>query len=473
MAKAKDESKEPVSRRGFLRGVAATAAGVSAAGAVKTAHAAPEVYKRILPQTVIGANEKVYTAHIGTGGMGRADLKFCLMRDDVQPIALCDLYARNLERGAQMLSSKFKEFSRHKDFREVLENKDVDAVVIATPDHWHALCTLYAADAGKAIYCEKPLSTTIVEGRAMVEAVRRNKVVFQGGTMQRSAPHFIEAVQLVRDGHIGQVGRIDTFNHETQSIEGIGQGEDDQKKYEEMGLDWDFHQGWVEHRPFNTNRWIYHFRWFLEYSGGKITDWGAHLIDIALWAMGEEKQPKSVVASGAKLILTDNRTTPDTLEAIWQYDDYMLTFGNRVWNGYLPQGYTDHGILFHGTLGTLRVDRGGYEVYSVPNNGGCETKKYVHQGDPEEMNHLHWENFIDCIRTGKDPVVTVECLHNTTRTCHMGTCSYIADGAKLAWDAEKERFTGEGAAVDQANDWAYRKYLNGWSLEAPYDRRKA
>ncbi len=469
MSNPTESPKPEVSRRSFLQGVAATAAGVSAAAAVtKTAQA--DVYKRILPQTVLGANERIQTGHIGTGGMGRADLKFCLMREDIQPVALCDLYAKNLERGAQMLSSKYKEFEKYHDFRELLENKDVDAVVIATPDHWHALCTLHAAEAGKAIYCEKPLSTTIEEGRAMVNAVRKNKVIFQGGTMQRSAPHFQEAVQLVRDGYIGKVGRIDTFNHESTALEGIGQGSDDQAKYEADGLDWDFHQGWVEHKPFNTNRWIYNFRWFLDYSGGKITDWGAHLIDIALWAMGEEKQPKSVSANGNKFLVTDNRTTPDTLEAVWMYDDFMLTFSNRVWSQYLPQGYSDHGILFHGTLGTLRVDRGGYEVYPVPNNGGCEAKKYVHQGDPEEMNHLHWENFVTGIRDGKDPIITVETIHNTTRTCHLGTCSYVAGGAQLHWDAETERFKGDDENAKAGNAWAYRPYQNGWSLEKPFHK---
>jgi hypothetical protein len=155
---------------------------------------------------------------------------------------------------------------------------------------------------------------------------------------------------------------------------------------------------------------------------------------------------------------------------VWMYDDFMLTFSNRVWSQYLPQGYSDHGILFHGTLGTLRVDRGGYEVYPVPNNGGCEAKKYVHQGDPEEMNHLHWENFVTGIRDGKDPIITVETIHNTTRTCHLGTCSYVAGGAQLHWDAETERFKGDDENAKAGNAWAYRPYQNGWSLEKPFHK---
>ncbi|MDX9975626.1 MAG: Gfo/Idh/MocA family oxidoreductase, partial [FCB group bacterium] len=251
-------AKQDLNRRDFLKQTAKTAAGV-AAGASMASAAQAGVVKSILPQSIMGANEKILTGHIGTGGMGRSHLTFAMRRvmqqkkEDIEPIALCDLYAKNLERGAQMAGSVFKRFTQHHDFREVIENKDIDAVVIATSDHWHCLCTLYAADAGKDIYCEKPLSTTIQEGRAMVDAVRRNNVVFQGGTMQRSGPWFQEAVELVRSGYIGAVPRIETFNHEPMDLAGIGMGEDDQAKWEEQGLDWDFHQGWVERKPFNTN----------------------------------------------------------------------------------------------------------------------------------------------------------------------------------------------------------------------------
>ena len=435
-----------------------------AAGAAAVQHTAKaDVYKSILPGSVLGANERIRTGHIGVGGMGRADLMFCLKRDDIQPIAICDLYPKQIARAGAMLRQKFPDFTTHHDFRDVLDNKDVDAVVIATPDHWHCLATLHAADAGKDIYCEKPLSTTIEEGRAMIDAVRRNNVVFQGGTMQRSGKQFQDAVALVQAGHIGKVARVETWIHDNESIDGIGMGEDDIRKY--PGCDWPFHQGWTEHRPFNTNRWIYNFRWFLDYSGGKITDWGAHLVDIAIWAMGQEKQPKSVVAKGGKFVLRDNRTTPDTLEVLWQYDDYVLSFSNRVYNPYLPGGHRGHGILFHGTKGSLIVDRGGYRVIPSPQNGGCEEK----EGGAAQMNEPHWENFVECVRSRKDPICKVETLHNTTRTCHMATCSFVA-GTELEWDAENERFKGTGAEVRAANDWAYRKYLNGWSLKAPYWR---
>ena len=467
---SKQQGAAKSTRRAFIKKTATVAGATAAAAQVAKA----DIAKTIFPQTVLGANEIIRTGHIGTGGMGRADLGFVLQRDDMQPIAICDLWYRNLDRAEQMLKQKFQNYTKHHDFREIIDNKDVDAVVIATPDHWHSLCSLYAADAGKDIYCEKPLSTTIGEGRAVVNKIREKNVVFQGGTMQRSGAHFQEAVQLVQGGHIGKIARVECYIHDEDPLAGIGMGDD--KILE--GCDWDFHQGWVEHKPFNTNRWIYNFRWFLDYSGGKITDWGAHLVDIALWGMDPEmkKAPKSVVATGGKYLMEDNRTTPDTLEVIWEYDNFVLSFGNRVWNNSLP--YTDkegkpvqwqsHGILFHGTLGTLRVDRGGYEIKSIPQNGGCE-EKTVGGG---QLNEPHWQNFADCVRSRQRPICDVEVIYNTPYTCHMGTCSYVAGGAKLGWDAEKERFTGGDAdAVKKANDWAYRPYLNGWSLTAPYQKK--
>jgi len=474
------EAKQPteqgsVTRRDFIRKAATTAgAAAGVAAAAKSAHAQATddlyQYKRTMPPDVLGANDKIYTGHIGIGGMGRSNLIFTLKRNDMRPIALCDLWYKNLQRAEQYVGSKFKDggWTTHHDFRELLENKDIDAVVIATPDHWHCLTTLYAADAGKAIYCEKPAATTIEEGRAMVDKIKETGVVFQAGNFQRSMGHMIEAVELVKSGYLGQVARIETYIHDSEGTHGIGQGDDDISKFK--GIDWDFHQGWVEHQPFNTNRWIYNFRWFLDYSGGKITDWGAHLVDIALMAKGDFGLPlKSVVAGGGKYAVTDNRTTPDTLDVLWEFDDFTLSFSNRVWNNYLAENYQSHGILFHGTKGTMLLHRGGYTIFPVYNDHSepepCEEKKYQHQG---QLNEPHWDNFAACVRGDETPNSSVEVIHNTTTYCHMGTCSYVA-GAKLGWDADNEKFTGgDTDAVNAANNFAYREYQNGWSLKAPY-----
>lgn len=480
---------DTLGRRDFMRDAMAVAAGAGmAAGAAKTARA--DVYKSILPQTILGANEMIRTGHIGVGGMGSADLRFSMMRDDMTPIAVCDLYKKRLDMAAGMAQSKNPQATAHHDFREIIDNKDVDAVVIATPDHWHCLPVLYAADAGKDIYCEKPLCTTLPEANAMMKKIADTKVVFQGGTMQRSGQQFQEAVELVRSGYIGKVAHVETYIHDDEPIAGIGMGMGFDKlplpKPEGAGVpvdmvDWDFHQGWVEHHPFNTNRWIYNFRWFLDYSGGKITDWGAHLVDIAIWGMGQEKQPKTVVATGGKYIMEDNRTTPDTLEVLWEFDNYTLSFKNRVWNEFVPIArindngkpvpWGPHGIVFHGTLGTLRVDRGGYQVYPVQNNAKemkPAEEKLFQAGDPEAtMNHPHWENFANCIRSRERPICDAPVLGQTTTLCHMATAAYVS-GGKLRWNGDTRKFDGSDEYTQKANEFAYRPYLNGWSLDQPY-----
>ena len=183
-------------------------------------------------------------------------------------------------------------------------------------------------------------------------------------------------------------------------------------------------------------------------------------------------QPKSVVANGGKWVLEDNRTTPDTLDVLFEFDNFTLSFENRVWNAHVPADAADHGIMFHGTLGSMQVSRGGYQVWATENNS-VEGKPTLEEKKVEggQLNEPHWENFANCVRSKEDPICTVEVIHNTSRLCHIGTCSYVAGGAKLAWDKETQKFTGaDKKAVKAANEWAYREYLNGWSLKAPYYR---
>ncbi|MBI4558364.1 MAG: Gfo/Idh/MocA family oxidoreductase [Candidatus Hydrogenedentes bacterium] len=458
-------TRDQVSRRDFLARTAHAAAGV-AAGAVAAQSAQADVYKNIFPQTVVGANERVLTGHIGTGGMGKRNLQFCILREDIQPIAVCDLLEQHRNQAVDIVTNKYPKPSTHVYFEEIIENKDVDAVVVVTPDHWHTIPSMMAADAKKDVWCEKPLSTTIGEGRALIEAVRRNNVVLQCGNFQRSGTHFQEVKDMVSGGYIGKVARVETWIHDGEKIGGIGSPPDGNPP---EGLDWDRYLGWTPKVPFNPNRFLYNFRWFLEYSGGKVTDWGAHLMDIVLWAMGEEKKPKSVSTQGGKYILTDNRTTPDTLEVLYAFDDYVLSFSNRVYNGYVPhERHNRYGMLFYGTLGTLYADRMGYEVTpSKANGAGCAPKKV--EGVKEmDMNQAHWQNFVDCVKSRKDPISFVESAHNTATVCHLGTTSYKV-GSKLTWDAEQERFVGEPKnLVKKANKWAFRPYQNGWMLKPPY-----
>ncbi len=448
-------SARAFTRREFIR----TAAGVTAGASLATASARPGVLKNIFPASVLGANERLLTGHIGVGGMGKRNLQFCMLRDDIQPIAVCDLLELHREQAADMTTEKYDRAKTHTYFEEVIENKDIDAVVIVTPDHWHTIPSIMACDAGKDVWCEKPLTTTIAEGAPLIDAVRRNKRVLQCGNFQRSGPHFQEVRDMVSSGYIGQVARVETWIHDSTPVEGLGNGDEPMPE----GLDWDRYIGWTKKVPYNKNRFLYNFRWFLDYSGGKMTDWGAHLIDIVLWSMGEENKPKSVTAMGGNYVIKDNRTTPDTLEVLYDFGNYILSFSNRVYNGHVARNR--YGIMFYGTKGTLYCDRMGYEV--VPIADACEAKKVtdIAEGD---MNTAHWQNFVDCVKSRKDPISFVESAFNTAMVCHMGTTAYVS-GGKLDWDADAVKFAGHDKdAVNKANDWAYREYENGWSLKSPH-----
>lgn len=464
--------KKEVSRRAFMRDAAKTAAGISAgAAAVKTARA--DVYKSILPSSVLGANEMIHTGHIGLGVMGFGNLRFNMARPDVMPVAVCDLLERKRKPAIGMAQSKNPNATEHEDYKEVIENKDIDAIICSTTDHWHAMVTIAACDAGKAVYCEKPLSTTVKEGQVMMAAAKRNNTVVQCGTIQRSGEQFQEGIELVRNGTLGQIAHVHTFAIDMLAPTGIGNppSTDDPEKWKTYGP-WTKYQGWVEHKPFNPNRWLYNFRWFYDYAGGKLTDWGVHLVDIAMWAMGENKLPKTVAASGGKFIMTDNRTTPDTINVSWEFDDYLMTFTNRVWNSYGDQIRPDdnHGIVFYGTKGTLKLSRSGYTLVPGANMEYVpEQKKYdsaeakESEGDPD-LYPKHLENFLNCIRSGEKPISHIEACHRSSTVCHIGNAAYLA-GAKLTWDADKEQFTdGPADAVKQANEWIARPYLNGYTL---------
>ena len=439
-----------ITRRGFIKTAAAAAASASIA-------------KNIFPGTVLGANERILTGHIGVGGMGTRNLQFCVFREkqDIQPIAVCDLLEEHRERAADLVTNAYDRPKTHQYHEEIIDNKDIDAIVIVTPDHWHAIPTIQACEAGKDVWCEKPLTTSMLEGAPIIKAVRDNKRVLQCGNFQRSGAHFQEVQQLVSSGYIGKVARVETWIHDGGKSQNIGNPPDENPP---DGLDWERYIGWTDKVPFNKNRFLYNFRWFLDYSGGKMTDWGAHLIDIVLWAMGEDKKPLSVSAVGGKYVLDDNRTTPDTLEVLYEMPGYVLSFSNRVYNGYVERNR--YGIMFYGDKGTLYADRMGYFVKPV--DDGCEPREAVDQKEGD-MNVAHWDNFVECVKSRKDPISFVESAYNTAQVCHMGTTAYVAGNQRFEWDAEKVRFTGPNKeAVKKANEWAYRDYKNGYALKKPY-----
>ena len=411
-------------------------------------------------RNVLGANERVRMGLIGAGGMGQADLRDFLRTGQVDVIAIADVYDPHLDDALSMTLGKAKGY---KDFRRLLDLKDLDAVIIATPDHWHAIPMIMACEAGKDVYVEKPLSHTLEEGRKMAEAASRHNRVVQVGTQQRSGEHFQKAVELVRGGKIGKVSYAETWIHGNQFPEGIENPPDGDPP---PWLDWDMWLGPAPKRPYNRNRAIYNFRWFWDYSGGILTDWGTHLIDIVHWAMGVDA-PKTIFATGGILLLEDNRETPDTLEVLYEYPaspvsgkEFLVRFSNRVANGHGPDGH-GYGIQFYGTEGTLFIDRGGYTLWPEPARVGPErvASTNVIKGEGSAQHYPHVLNFLDCVKSRQKPNSDVETTHRSTSAPHLGNIAFKL-GRKLAWDAQQEQFPGDA----EANKLLGKEYRKPWKL---------
>jgi len=338
------------------------------------------------------------------------------------------------------------------DFREVLAREDIDAVHISSPDHWHSEMTIRACEAGKDVYVEKPLSLTLGEGKRMVEAAKKHDRVVQCGTQQRSGTHFQKAVEIVSTGLIGQVTMVKTWILENEAPYGIGNPPDEAPP---EGLDWEMWQGPAPRHEYNPNRFR-QFRWFWDYSGGKVTDWGVHLMDIVHWAMGVEA-PLNVCATGGKYFLGDNRETPDTVHVTWEYPGFLATFTNRVCNAH-PEDGDGYGIQFHGTEGTLYVNRGGWTL--TPETGPHGRPRMPARssgGSPQ--NGPHERQFIDCIRTREKPISDIETTHRSTSVCLMANIA-LKTGERLVWDAGAERF----ANSEEANRLLDYEHTQPWGV---------
>ncbi|HTS76250.1 MAG TPA: Gfo/Idh/MocA family oxidoreductase [Bryobacteraceae bacterium] len=419
---------------------------------VKTAAAA--FTTQMFTGAVRGANDRIAVGFIGMGKMGRDNLHYAMRQPNAEAAAVCDVYDRNLNWAMEIAHGRAR---RVRDFHEILDDKSIDAVCVATPDHWHAYLTVEACKAGKDVYVEKPVSVTIDEATKMLEAARKYKRVVQSGTMQRSAEHFRKAVDLVRSGELGKVTFVRAWNYEHSGPQGIGDPPDSDPP---AGLDWDMWLGPAPRRAFNPNRfgvdpqdrYFSRFRWFWDYAGGMMTDWGVHLLDIVQWAF-DEAMPRSVTASGGKFYLHDNRETPDTLQVTYEYPEFIAVYENREGNAQsmFDRGY---GILFHGERGTLFVDRRECRLVSEPGSTLMNWKlDYTSGGNVE-----HWANFLDCMRTRQKPASDIEICRRSTTTCHLGN---IALRSRERVDFDAERWT---VAQPEAKKYFEREYRAPWKL---------
>jgi len=282
---------------------------------------------------VIGANDRVNVGLIGCGGRGRSVAQLMRIVPGVEFVAVCDVYDAHTEAAKEWAGPQCKSF---RDFRKLLEQKDVDALLIATPDHWHAIPTVLACQAGKDVYVEKPLAHNVKEGRAMVAAARRYNRVVQLGTQQRSAPHYAEVARLIQSGELGPVHFVRIWNYTNMYPDGIGRAPDSDPP---EGLDWDMYLGPAPYVRFNKNRFVGTYRWFWDYGGGLMTDFGTHRFDSLHHVMGVDA-PLSVTATGGRYGLTDGAETPDVVQATYEYPGFVLSYEACMLNAHGAGGRT-------------------------------------------------------------------------------------------------------------------------------------
>jgi len=441
-----------LTRRGFVGAVGATAGSAAVLG---------------LSTPGVAANDKVRLGVIGSGSRGMQLLETFLARPDVDIVAVADVDDRHSSQCADRVKTKNgNKPTTGRDYHAILDNKDVDAVIIATPDHWHALPAIEAVLAGKDVYVEKPVAHNVAEGQAMIRAARKTNKIMAVGTQQRSSSHFQEAVETVRSGKLGKVFWVQTWNYENISPVGIGRPADTQPP---ESVDYDRWLGPAPLRPFNPNRFHLLFRWFSDYAGGMMSDWGVHLNDIVLWAL-DAKGPQAVSAAGGILTSDDNRDTPDTLQVVYDFPGCTLTYSMRKGNG-LPLNGHDYGILFCGTNGSLLLDRAGFEIipdkvilpYGIKMAQGDRPLRKIdlesHKVKGVDGQGPHIANFLECLKTRERPICDIEIAHRSTNTCHLGNIAFKL-GRKLVWDNETESFPAD----KEANALLTREPRKGFEL---------
>ncbi len=421
--------------------------------------------------SILGANERLQVGMIGVGNRGR-ELQTALKAiPEAKITAVCDVYEPYVEAAKEDLGG---EVATCKDYRKLLDSKDVDAVVIGTPDHWHALQFIDACNAGKDVYVEKPLSLTVVEGRKMVEAARRTQRITQVGTHRRSSVLARKACEVVRTGGIGQVTVAKAYHLQNETPMGMGKPPD---RDPPPGLDWDLWLGPAPKVPYNRNRCLYRFRWFFDYSGGQLTNFGTHHLDIIQWALGQDA-PKSVMAMGGRFAVDDNREIPDTLEVVWQYDGVIVSFSQYNANS-APGNPRGTDVEFRGSTASLYYSASRYNIdpqrirhreipFKDPRDregsrqqyGALEpsdVKKVEEKGMASTLDHVR--NFVECVKDRKPCNAPVEVGHRSTSATLLGNIALKRRRA-LGWDAKAERFTND----DEANKLLCYEYRKPWKL---------
>ncbi|MBN1822643.1 MAG: Gfo/Idh/MocA family oxidoreductase [Prolixibacteraceae bacterium] len=428
-------------RRNFIKKSAIAAAAISSTPAILNACASP--------------NEKITVALIGCRGMGFTDLQAFLKEDNVECIGLCDVDSQILEgRAAEVENLTQKRPVLYKDFREVLDNPDINTVIIGTPDHWHALMMIMALEAGKHVYVEKPMGHSIEECNTMVKAAAKYpKQVVQVGMWQRSSKHWFDASEVVKSGELGDVKLVKAWIYKGYDEPYAVKPDTEAPEY----VDYDMWLGPAPKRPFNENRFHYNFRWYWDYAGGAMTDWGVHLLDFALYAM-DAGYPDSISPGGGIYLNQGAVETPDFQQALYNYQTHSMVWECGLNPGIGPYG-KGHGVAFVGTRGTLILTRDDWQVLPETNNSTREPfmKGYKIEGESNNLQE-HVKNFLKCIREGGKPNTPVEVGAKTAIVSEMGNIAYRT-GKIIHWDHENKKFLEE-----EANKLIKLSYRDPWKI---------
>ena len=438
-------------RRKFIQNTAIFGAG----GMVIT----PGFLKAASQKKIISANEKLRFGVIGCNGMGWSDTRSLLKMDDVELIAIADVDQNVIKkRVAEYGEIRSNKLTTYGDYRKLLENKDIDFVVIGTPDHWHCKMMVDAVQAGKDVYVEKPIANSIEECNLMVDAAAQTGKVVQVGQWQRSGTHYQQALEIIQSGNLGKIRVVKVWAYQGWMkpipVKPDGSAPD--------GVDYNFWLGPAPQRPFNPNRFHFNFRWFWDYAGGLMTDWGVHEIDIALYFMGATA-PKSVMASGGKLAYPDDASeTPDTLQTVFEYDDFTMLWEHATGIDNGPYGRGE-GIAFVGNNGTMVVNRQGLEIIIERDMGRRLMEPVEIIRPPAGANYLdfHTQNFVTAVKE-KDPSMLATHIKSgaiAAINAQMGNIAYRTQ-SKVYWDKEKGQFIKNRAA----NKLIKASYNNGWEL---------
>lgn len=411
------------------------------------------------------ALDQLNVAVIGCNGMGWSNVRSLLKMEDVNLVAICDVDASVVSKRVTEYSKLRKNVpSTYSDYQELLKDPSIDAVVIGTPDHWHCKIMVDAVRAGKHVYTEKPIANTIEECNIMVDAAHKTGKIVQVGQWQRSGPHYAEAIKIVQSGVLGNIRQVKVWAY--QGWMGNLKKVEDSAVPE--GVDYKMWLGPAPSRPFNANRFHFNFRWYWDYAGGLMTDWGVHEIDIALFAM-KASTPKSIVASGGKFAYPDDPSeTPDTLQAIYEFDGFNMVWEHAAGIDTGPYQLSE-GISFIGNNATLLVNRQGYKIIleHEPRGYGRSDKPKMEPIEevikkPED-NHLdlHMVNFIQAIKENNVGILNTPISSGSIAAiqAQMGNIAYKTQ-TKLHWDGKLNHFKDN----KMANEMMKASYHNGYKV---------